>query len=118
VETAYAVAFDGDRFLMVFNEKRGGWEMPGGGIKEGESAEDAAKREFLEESGYEIRVLEVKDIGHCFVCACILLNKTNGSPEMVSEMFSDIPENTAFDRSEYDAVVPWARSAVLSLYAK
>jgi len=110
--TVYAIAFNGDRFLMIFNEKRGGWEMPGGRIEDGESAEDAAKREFLEESGYDIDVLEIKDLGHCWVCACLLLNKTNCSPEMHSELFLEIPENIAFERSEYEAAVPWARSAV------
>lgn len=110
--TVYAVAFSGGRFLMVFNRKRAGWEMPGGSIEEGESAEDAAKREFLEEAGYGIDILETADIGGCRVCACILLDKLNDSPEMASELFSEVPENTAFSRSEYDEVVPWARSAV------
>ncbi|MCL1810942.1 MAG: NUDIX hydrolase [Methanomassiliicoccaceae archaeon] len=110
--TVYAVAFSGGRFLMVFNEKRGGWEMPGGGIQEGESAEDAAKREFFEEAGYGIDILDTLDIGHCMVCACILLDKLNDSPEMRSDMFSEVPERIAFERSEYDLVLPWARSAV------
>jgi len=100
---------------MVFNKKREGWEMPGGSINEGESAEEAAKREFLEEAGYDIRVLEIKDIGHCRVCACLLLDKVNGSPEMDSELFSEVPDRIAFERSEYDTVVPWARSVVRSL---
>ena len=113
--TVYAVAFSGDSFLMVFNKKRDGWEMPGGSIQEGESAEDAAKREFLEEAGYAINVLEMTDLGHCRVCACLLLGRQNDSPEMASELFTEIPENTAFERSEYESVVPWARSAVRSV---
>jgi len=112
--TVYAVAFSGDSFLMVFNEKRGGWEMPGGSIQEGESAEDAAKREFLEEAGYGIDILDTMDIGHCLVCACLLLGRLNDSPEMASELFTDIPAKIAFERSEYELVVPWARSAVRS----
>ncbi|MDR0508991.1 MAG: NUDIX domain-containing protein [Candidatus Methanoplasma sp.] len=112
--TVYAVAFSGDRFLMVFNEKRAGWEMPGGRIEEGESAEDAAKREFLEEAGYEIKIVKTMDIGHCLVCACLLLGKVNDSPEMSSELFAEIPADTAFERSEYEYVVPQARSAVRS----
>ena len=46
------------------------------------------------------------------VCACILLDKLNDSPEMRSDMFSEVPERIAFERSEYDLVLPWARSAV------
>ena len=88
--------------------------MPGGSIEEGESAEDAAKREFLEEAGYSIEILKTADLGHCLVCACLLLDRSNDMPEMRSELFLDIPAETAFDRSEYESVIPWARSAVRS----
>lgn len=110
--TVYAVAFRDGRFLMVFNVKRNGWEMPGGHIENGESETEAAKREFSEEAGYDIDVVETRDMGHCKVCACLLLDRTYGTPEMTSELFSDIPENLAFERSEYEAVISWARSAV------
>jgi len=99
---------------MVFNKKRGGWEMPGGSIEDGESVKDAAKREFLEEAGYDIDILEITDLGHCSVCACLLLEKLNDSPEMSSELFSEIPTDISFERSEYEFVVPWAHSAVYS----
>ena len=38
MRTAYAIAFDGDRFLMVWHNKRNGWEMPGGHVEEGETS--------------------------------------------------------------------------------
>jgi len=110
--TVYAVAFKGDRFLMVFNKKRNGWEMPGGHVEDGESVEVAAKREFSEEAGYEIDILETKDIGQCHVCACLLLDRINDSPEMISDLFSAIPYDLAFDRDEYETVISWARSSV------
>lgn len=109
--TAYGVAFSGPRFLMVFNTKRNGWEMPGGTMEEGESAEEAVKREFLEEAGYDIEVMETRDLGHCFVCSCLLRNLKNEQAEMVSELFSELPEKLAFERSEYERVIPWARLA-------
>jgi 8-oxo-dGTP diphosphatase len=99
---------------MVLNERRGGWELPGGSIKEGESVKEAAEREFLEESGYAIEILGMMDLSGCSVCACLLLERRNDSPEMVSELFLEVPERIAFDRSEYEIVVPWARSVVIS----
>lgn len=51
-DSAYTVAFGDGGFLMVFNPRRGGWEMPGGHIREGETAEEGARREFMEEAGY------------------------------------------------------------------
>ena len=60
--TAYAVAFDGDRFLMVWHRRRKGWEMPGGHVEEGETSAQAAAREFLEEAVKENPFLILKII--------------------------------------------------------
>jgi 8-oxo-dGTP diphosphatase len=98
---------------MVYNEKRGGWEMPGGGIGRNESIEEAAKREFVEEAGYNIKIVDTKNVGHCFVCAGLLLEKVSVNPEMLSYLFTEVPENTAFDKSEYETVTPWAHNATL-----
>jgi 8-oxo-dGTP diphosphatase len=35
--TIYTIAFKGNEFLMVYNRKRNGWEMPGGKIEPGEA---------------------------------------------------------------------------------
>lgn len=52
----YVIAFTGDleRFMMVRSRKRGGWEMPGGRGHEDETLLETSKREFLEETGYEL----------------------------------------------------------------
>ncbi len=109
--TAYAVAFDGDRFLMVRNPKRGGWEMPGGHVEPGETSEQAAVREFMEESGYRIEVVAGRDIGYCDVFAAVLKERT-GDAEMESRLFSELPDELSFDRAEYEDTVPWAKDAV------
>jgi mutator protein MutT len=50
----------GDKFLLVrrpLNKKRGGlWEFPGGKVEEGETLEEAIKRELKEELDIEVRV--------------------------------------------------------------
>lgn len=110
--TAYAVAFDGDRFLMVRNPRRGGWEMPGGHVEEGETPAEAAVREFREESGYSIEVVAVRDIGYCDVCAAVLGGRVADGCEMESALFSELPDELSFDREEYLDTVPWARAEV------
>ncbi len=112
MRTAYAVAFSGDRFLMVWHSRRNGWEMPGGHVEEGETSAQAAAREFLEEAGYEVEILETRDIGYCDVCAAVLGRKVRDDSEMESRLFSELPEQLSFDREEYLDTIPWAKSVV------
>lgn len=46
------------KFVMVKNRSRGGWEMPGGAIEPAETIEAAAKREFMEETGYAVELAD------------------------------------------------------------
>lgn len=112
MRTAYAIAFKDDRFLMVWHKGRNGWEMPGGHVEEGETSEQAAAREFIEEAGYEIEIVATRDIGYCDVCAAILGEKVKDDCEMKSELFSELPDQLSFDREEYEDTVPWARKAI------
>ncbi len=107
MNTVYTVAFRDGKFLMVFNPERNGWEMPGGKIEEGENTEDAAKREFLEESGYDVDIVSVRNLNHCWVCSAVLREKVTDS-EMESRLFETLPDELYFDKEEYDEVIPWA----------
>lgn len=106
--TVYTVAFSDGKFLMVRNPRRNGWEMPGGHIKKGETAEEGAVREFEEEAGFSVKIIEKRNLGHCVVCAAELGERTGAKPEMECALFGEIPEPLAFDRAEYEEVIPWA----------
>ncbi len=110
--TAYTVAFSGERFLMVWHTRRHGWEMPGGHVGEDETSEQACVREFMEEAGYKIRVMETRDIGYCDVCAAVLGKRVRNDCEMESRLFDTVPDQLSFDREEYKDTIPWARDAV------
>jgi 8-oxo-dGTP diphosphatase len=62
--TARAIVFDGDRFafLPIYGEDdfgiRDHIETIGGGIEEGESAEDTIVRECMEEAGIEVNIID------------------------------------------------------------
>lgn len=75
---AKLVIQNGNDILMVRHTYgSGGWTFPGGGIKYGETPEDAAKREAREELGIEVKNLKSigvllttdeykRDTIHCF----------------------------------------------------
>lgn len=50
-DSVIVVPMMNESLLLVRNLRRSGWEFPGGGILEGESPEQAARREAAEEAG-------------------------------------------------------------------
>ncbi len=47
---AFAIVKVGDKYLFGFNNWRKQWELPAGGIEQGETARKAAERELFEET--------------------------------------------------------------------
>lgn len=108
MNTVYTVAFKDGKYLMVFNPERDGWEMPGGKMEKNEDVKDAAKREFSEEAGYDVDIVSVRNLNHCWVC-CARLGDKIGDSEMIDGLFDSLPEKLSFDREEYEDVIPWAK---------
>jgi len=60
-----ALIYEGDRILMAQRGKpplEGLWSLPGGLVETGESLADAVRREVREETGLEVRPLDVLEI--------------------------------------------------------
>ena len=82
IEVAAAIIIDGGRIFATqrgYGEFKDGWEFPGGKIEQGETPQQAAKREVREELDTEIEVGELFDTVeydypdfhltmHCFLC--------------------------------------------------
>jgi 8-oxo-dGTP diphosphatase len=107
----YAIGFDGDRFLMVNNPKRSGWEMPGGKVEEDEDPKDASIREFREEAGVMFLPIGCMEYEGGLIYAGEIIND-NGKGEMGWQLFKDLPEDLAFPLVEYQAQLRWARDAI------
>ena len=66
---AYAVIVrDGDLLLTHWNENgRTGWTLPGGGLEDYETTEQAAIREVREETGYDVELRTLLGVDSLFL---------------------------------------------------
>lgn len=85
VTVAAAIIVDGDKIFATqrgYGKFKDGWEFPGGKVEQGETPQQAVKREIREELDTEIKVGELFDTVeydypdfhltmHCFFCTVI-----------------------------------------------
>jgi 8-oxo-dGTP diphosphatase len=60
-----AIILDGNRVLLVRRGQeplKGEWSLPGGALELGETLEDGIRREVVEETGLEVRVLGLVEV--------------------------------------------------------
>jgi 8-oxo-dGTP pyrophosphatase MutT (NUDIX family) len=61
ISRIYAIGITEDGMVpLIFNSKRGIWGFPGGHTEEGETFEQTIRREFAEETGFNISNCEMK----------------------------------------------------------
>lgn len=120
-----ALVLRGDAVLLVKRGEepaRGLWSPPGGSLELGETVEEAAEREVLEETGVAVRAIRVADIRDFimkdeagrvrwhYVLFGVLCEYASGDPVPSSDA-----ENARFlplkDLAEYD-IVPDARESL------
>jgi 8-oxo-dGTP diphosphatase len=119
VNYVYVIAFRGDEFLMVRHARRA-WEMPGGKVEACESAEEAASREFMEETGYELVapcVLEKEDGGLVYLGQVGKKLSITPNEDEIAEVgfFIDLPDNLSFPLVEYQRMLDAAARKRIAL---
>lgn len=94
------------KYVFSYNKKRKGWEIPGGHIEEGETWEEAAKREMYEETGATkikvtpIVVYKISTYGLLCFCEILEMEELPKEYEMEKIMLSDeLPDNLTYPDS-------------------
>ena len=114
---AYVVAFNGDKFVMVRHRERA-WEMPGGRLLPHETHEQAAVREFFEETGMSIEIIGKLRIdrkgGMVFVALVKGMVAKGPSDYYIREVkeFDSLPDQLSFPLVEYETMLARARFLV------
>ena len=91
------------KYVFCYNEKRKGWEIPGGHIEKGETWIKAAKRELYEETGaiktkiFPVAVYKIESFALLCYCEILELDKIPEKSEMSKIIYSNsLPNNMTY----------------------
>ena len=94
------------KYVFSYNKKRKGWEIPGGHIEEGETWQEAAKREMYEETGATkielepINIYKITSYGLLCYCKILEMEELPKEFEMEKIMFSKtLPKDLTYPDS-------------------
>jgi len=119
---AVVIPFLNGRLLMTYHPARAGWEFPGGTREQGETVEECALRETLEETGAAVRNLQplgfyrVSRDGKILTKTALYTAEAAGLAEKpgwseTGEVvaFETLPENISFKDDVYKIVLEYLR---------
>jgi 8-oxo-dGTP diphosphatase len=110
IKLAYSViaAKYGDKWLFVRHQKSDTWEIPGGHVEKNESADEAAGRELIEETGavdfklecvatYSVLKNGEKGFGRLYLADIIKLGPVPDTSEIAEvKMMASLPSNLTY----------------------
>jgi ADP-ribose pyrophosphatase YjhB (NUDIX family) len=112
VDGVQGYCFHGDKLVIVYSAEKGYWSLPGGGVEQGESVEQALEREVKEETNMEVlsqRLIGYQDLsepGRDYRqtrSVCIVEPYGN----FVSDPAGDITEIRLIDPKELTKYIDW-----------
>lgn len=89
------------------------WEMPGGRLENHETHEQAAEREFIEETGRALKIVDCIDIDGGKVCVGFAGTRIRDKlSEEIAEVreLQELPSELSFPLVEYETLLAKARS--------
>ncbi len=97
---ALVVVTGPDGFLLVHDVWRDQWELAGGGIDQGETSEQAARREVSEESGQQLR--NCRRVG-----SAMFRRATDGLIERADLFCGNVERVMAFEGNDETDAIRW-----------
>jgi ADP-ribose pyrophosphatase YjhB (NUDIX family) len=112
LQAIHAFCFCGGKLVVIYQAEKGYWAVPGGGIEEGETYEEALVREVKEESN--MKVLRQELIGYIDIYENTRIIRQTRSlcivepyGDFVSDPAGDVTEIKLIDPADYKQYFDW-----------